>query len=74
VLSQGLLWKRYSKLVLVAPAGVLDKLHATLTDEVADVVLATVERDMVEVPLRELPDLLNGEVRPRVPAEPRVHV
>ena len=74
VLSQGRLWKRYSKLVLVAPAGVLDKLHATLTDEVADVVLATVERDLVDVPLRELPDLLSAEVRPRVPLEHHAHV
>jgi protein required for attachment to host cells len=74
VLSQGRLWKRYSKLVLVAPAGVLDRLHATLTDEVADIVLATVERDLVDVPLRELPDLLSGDVRPRVRLEPRAHV
>ena len=74
VLSQGRLWKRYSKLVLVAPAGVLDKLHATLTDEVADTVLATVERDLVDVPLRELPDLLSGDVRPRMRLESRAHV
>ena len=74
VLGQGQLWKRYSKLVLVAPAGVLDELHATLTDEVADVVLATVERDLVDVPLRELPDLLAGNVRPRIAIEERVHV
>ena len=73
VLSQGRLWKRYSKLVLVAPAGVLDKLHATLTDEVADLVLATVERDLVDIPLRELPDLLSGEVRPRAAREEHAH-
>ena len=69
MLAQGQLWKRYSKLVLVAPSGMLDELHGALTDQVADVVIATVERDFVDVPLRELPDLLAADVRPRVSRE-----
>lgn len=65
VFAQGLLWKRFDRIVLVAPSGMLDRLHATLTDEVADRVIATVESNLVEVPMSDLPDLLQTEVRPR---------
>ena len=73
LLGQGRLWKRYSKLVLVAPPEVLEALRAALTDEVADLVLASIPRDLVDASMRELPELLYADVRPR-PRAPEISV
>ena len=60
-LGQAHLWRRFDRLVLVAPPDFLDLLQGKLDPRVREAVLGTVARDLTTVPSRELPERIAAE-------------